>query len=1322
MKRKNAYLLSIGLMIAGFYSTIYAAQPIAIDSLQPTAKVVTPKANLLLTLDDSGSMNGKVDGTSSPDSSETPADAWAPKSYDHTVIYPIPPNLDGTPRTDLDLLGSTQGYIDPFWGDMGNPLGGNLTRFAGIGLSGANVGSNIENIFNSRINIYWAYSVPYGNPAWNRQQFRINPTWTPTAAGLNGYGPVVPRCPSTAVLTTRANNVRTLNAGGAGIDPSLETLVGQTANCRVWWTYYKARHLALKSALTIALAEQDLSKVRISWQFLGDNNIVPILPLHDLSVDNNQGYKNMMLEIYKQKFYNGTPLTAAAYRGYDALTQSSPAVNDPYRELSADGRTPGELKSCRQSYHVLMTDGDWNVTERCDSLGNCATIKDYAYENSIALPTSDSSVLPLKISLPSTANYSAAEPMAALYRTVRRNNKTSLSDLALHYWARDIRTDLDNNISQYVMTDVSENFVSDNGSQVLTPFWNYKNDPATWQHVVTYGITFGRQADDIRSAPAWAISDSGATNQAEYDEWALLERITNDPYYLWWENSGWGTPEDVKHATYNGRGQYFSANTATGLVDAFKTIFANIANRQAISRATGATVAKSSAGDEELLQLYVSEFDSDTFDGRLKALKLYDGDEANYVGCFGGSTTPRAKGELCDPIQENWDASTVLPSWNTRQIYTRDLTVVPPLFNQVSFDTTLPLTTKQIIDTALTEPELDQIIEYIRGDQSNELLNSGTFRNRASLLGDVGRSNIVFSKEAALLAGHPDIDHVNFKNYHSTMNTKYKDGIVYVGANDGMLHAFNARTGIEKFAYIPSMFLSKLDNLTASPYIHTAFVDGKLTIKDVDLDGVNWSRVLVGALGAGGKGLFALDVTDPANPKLLWEIDETIPEFSSVLGYITSQVVITQLEPSLGYKDGRWVAITGNGYNSGAEEEGADDVSSLLVIDLETGKLLSQINVPGNTAVNGLGEVVVIDEWHNTNNHYGGDYRSDMAYAGDLQGNLWKFDLRKIATSTMPLILNPAIPGKTVVHDTVSSDYVEPLFKAENRAIDDNSVILEQPITAGVEVLKHPTGQGKLIYFGTGSLFSESDISSEVVNSFYAVWDNEFYDPTSGKGVIDRSRLRPIELNVITYAGKNYFQLAPNQLITKWPDEFFSSLTSSSDPSEGVMGWYVDFSELTPTAAVAGTGEINPYRAWQRPYLTKAPSGETVVGILPTYMGALMCDGANSNSSLLLFNPRDASQSFNVANIDLNGDGEINSEDLNTSLPGGVLANQLMGQELEGLIYNPAISSGVEPLTGSNNKTDCNNWQSTLADSTGGLDVSNVCVAKYIGSWLEIIK
>jgi len=193
--------------------------------------------------------------------------------------------------------------------------------------------------------------------------------------------------------------------------------------------------------------------------------------------------------------------------------------------------------------------------------------------------------------------------------------------------------------------------------------------------------------------------------------------------------------------------------------------------------------------------------------------------------------------------------------------------------------------------------------------------------------------------------------------------------MVYVGANDGFLHAFNAETGAEAWAYAPAAVLPSLWKLADPAYSHTYFVDGSLTAGDVNSGG--WKTILVGGMNAGGKYYYAWDVTTPGSPALLWEF--TDPD----MGYSYGNPVITKLS------NGTWVVLVTSGYNN------ASGLGYLYVLNATSGAVISKIGTGSGTAASPSG-LAKIRNWVDdlsTNN------TTRYVYGGDLNGDVWRFDL-----------------------------------------------------------------------------------------------------------------------------------------------------------------------------------------------------------------------------------------------------------------------------------------------------------------------------------------
>ena len=339
---------------------------------------------------------------------------------------------------------------------------------------------------------------------------------------------------------------------------------------------------------------------------------------------------------------------------------------------------------------------------------------------------------------------------------------------------------------------------------------------------------------------------------------------------------------------------------------------------------------------------------------------------------------------------------------------------------------------QQSLLTTAAAPAGANLVAFLRGDRSNEAPTGG-FRNRgATTLGD-----IVHSRPA-------------YASYTSG------ERLLFVGGNDGMLHAFDAsNTGAsaatELFAYVPSMLMGTLNSLKANPYTHQYHIDASPNIRDVKLSGVD-KKVLVGGLGAGGKGLYALDVTSPtaasdqaAADKLLWEITPSTVNNAADLSY--ADLGYTYGVPLIFKANtGNWVAAVANGYNS------ATGAAVLYVINLSTGALIRKIDTGATgTAANpnGLSSPVAVDIDQNGT--------ADYVYAGDIDGNLWKFDLSSASTASWSA-------SKLVATSPVRA------------------------ITGAPGVSLHPLG-GVMVVAGTGRMFTSADATDTSADYVYGVWD-----------------------------------------------------------------------------------------------------------------------------------------------------------------------------------------------------------------------------------------
>jgi len=398
---------------------------------------------------------------------------------------------------------------------------------------------------------------------------------------------------------------------------------------------------------------------------------------------------------------------------------------------------------------------------------------------------------------------------------------------------------------------------------------------------------------------------------------------------------------------------------------------------------------------------------------------------------------PLSSTGAADLLNPNWHAKTQLDvqNWDTgRKIVTWNSAASPPA--GISFRWP-DLTRAQQVAAGSRE-----IVDFIRGDRTNETPNGLAFRSRSGVLGDIIHSRPVY-------VGAPNRGYT-FDNYAAFKTSQAsRPARVYVGANDGMLHAFDAATGNETWAYIPSGVIGNLPRLTVDPYQHQYFVDGGLTSGDAYYGGA-WHTVLAGGLGAGGKSLFILDVTNPGS--IATESDAATgihTEYSdSGLGFTYSRPSIVKLN------NGDWAVIAGNGYSNTTTGQAA-----LYIIKIQDGSLIKKIAVgtadPANP--NGLSSPTAID--------IDGDADVDYVYAGDIDGNLWRFDLTDASSTAW----GASFSGS-------------PLFTATDGAT-------AQAITTAPEVAAHPDG-GYLILFSTGRLLVQGDATASPVHSIYGIRDN----------------------------------------------------------------------------------------------------------------------------------------------------------------------------------------------------------------------------------------
>lgn len=580
----------------------------------------------------------------------------------------------------------------------------------------------------------------------------------------------------------------------------------------------------------------------------------------------------------------------------------------------------------------------------------------------------------------------------------------TLADVAMYYWKRDLLTGVENKVPTTA------------------------ESPAFWQHMVTHSVGLGVTGN--------------------VDPVVALNAVVTGTPTITWANPTTGADgdpaktDDLLHAAVNGRGSFFSAGNPAEFAASLKSILSKISAE--VGSTTGLAANAGSAGTDTVV--YQARYDTSNWSGQLLAFKL-------------------------DPVTGNvispalWDASTVIPAFGSRKIYTFKPGAVAPAGTGIGFEWTQLSTAQQ----ALLNND-STLLNYLRGDTSKE--GVGGFRSRSGKkLGDITNSDPIYVGADDYGYGSATGLSATQRDAYNTRKASLKTRIpmVYAGANDGMLHGFNAGTGVENMAYVPNAVMANLKELADPKYAHRFYVDGPSKAADAYIKG-GWKTVLVGSTGAGGRAYFGLDVEAPGSfsaSNVLWEFTD------SELGVAIGQASIGLAN------NGKWVAVFGNGYNSTSK------AAQLFVVDLETGALLSRITtLPSGTLVatvdNGLSIPVVVDVDR--------DGVIDAAYAGDMVGNLWKFDL----SSTLP-------SNWKVAFGSAASP--QPLLKVAD------SAGLAQPITSKPQVKFDPASGGVMVYVGTGQFFEMGDPGVKDVQSLYGVLDPCGKTASCNKGGVTRANL-----------------------------------------------------------------------------------------------------------------------------------------------------------------------------------------------------------------------
>jgi type IV pilus assembly protein PilY1 len=746
----------------------------------------------------------------------------------------------------------------------------------------------------------------------------------------------------------------------------------------------------------------------------------------------------------------------------------------------------------------------------------------------------------------------------------------------------------------------------------------------------TVGSNVARQLEDplFYAAKYGGFIEAGTGNQIpdQTEEWDVRDA------------NGFPTPDGIPD-------NYFFVANPLALEGALDRAFISI-----LATSSASSVATNSTSLQTGSRIYQARFNSNDWSGQL----------LSYPIGFDGAISPTPDWDAGQRINSQVPTDRRILTWNTDPLAAN--AGVPFRFASLSDKQQEALNTNVLgADDGRGSDRLD----WMRGVTTNEGTSVGKFRRRpVSRLGDIVNSNPQYV--GAPSAGYWENNYAQFRQTHIN-----RTPVIYVGANDGMLHAFNATgadAGKELFAYVPSSVYGNLSRLTEQSYSHRYFVDGTPTVADAVVNG-NWTTVLAGGLGGGGQGLYALDVTDPttvteanAASKVLWEFtDRDDPD----LGYTFGQPQIVKMA------NDRWAVVVGNGYNNSEPDGSASTTgrASLLVLFLDRAPGLRTwtagthyVKIPvsaGSTGdPNGLATVFPADVDF--------DGKVDYVYAGDLEGNLWKFDM----TSTSPTSWGVAQGG-------------QPLFSATAPSGG------AQKITASVEVMRHPLG-GFMVLFGTGIYLQPNDPVPAATpplyqrQSFYGIWDKN-----DGSTVASRASLQQQTVQGEVVAGDSTYRITSNNLVD-WATQ---------------RGWYLDF---PPSAAGQETGERVVYPPQLR-------FGRIV---FPTLIPSTSpCD--KGGTSWLMEMDAVSGARLGASPFDVDGDGLFSDSDLVAHPTTGALVAVSGRRSQVGITPMPTVISGTPPMTAGSPKEF-----KVSSGSSGGVESVAESVAGARGriAWREIMR
>lgn len=808
------------------------------------------------------------------------------------------------------------------------------------------------------------------------------------------------------------------------------TYAEESTNFANWYAFNRTRLQAMKTGAGLAFSGIG-STYRVGFSTIQTTSTgaTDFLAVSDFTVAQKQSWYT---KFYAKQPNNSTPLRSALARiGQMYAHTGDLAGGDPVQY------------SCQQNFVLMTTDGYWNQDD-CDDVKQV--------DNSTNIGQQDGA--------PTLTQLQVASEMwdgdlggSCLNSGDGPSSTQTLADVAYHYAHTDLRTSALGNCGNGLLgaaQDVCKNNVP-----------HVNSSEPVFQHLSTFTLGLG-VSGTLRYQKDYDTAGSG-------DFYDIKHKTKKWPKVT---AGGQTTVDDLWHAAVNGFGKYFSASNPTvlksDLDDALSTIKSSVGSGAAA--ATSAQALTTSTQN----YAYVASYQTLYWYGNLEARPI-DATTAKVSASATWCVTDvqadlstgatACTGKLKTQVATSTDTRNIhlFDSANTYGNQLRSFTYANLTATEKAYfnpcTPTAPL-------TALSQCPLysaptaagttaTSLVNYLRGQTGQEMDSSTnliqSFRSRKHPFGDAVGSQPVYLG----LPGGAYTD-AGYADYKATITALYPSGFpetVFIGANDGMLHAFNANDGTERWAYIPTPMLSKLriladDNYSAANQ-HRFFVNAAPTVADVCFDpcgATDWHTIVIGSYGAGGKGYFAIDVTNPTQPVGLWEFGATD---DGDVGHAYGAPIITKRP------DGKWVVILTSGYENTSGAGTGEGV--LFVLTPDTGTVLTKISNNSGTATapSGLAriEAFITDAIHNNTTR-------DI-YGGDLNGNLWRF---RLDVGTESVVKVAQFAGPTGIPQPITT-------KPVMTSLDDAS-------------------RTRYLAVGTGQLLQTTDKSNTSKQAVYAFAEN----------------------------------------------------------------------------------------------------------------------------------------------------------------------------------------------------------------------------------------